>query len=847
MRKPKKISARSSRAWQAVVAAVLLHILSFCLTAAAAGSPHNWKAGFAEADITPKPGMPVMPSGFANSRIMDGSESPLLAQALVLEDAGGKRAILFTADLLGFGRITVDAVRHKIRKAHGIPEESVCFTASHTHWAPAVNFRTSSSIGDVNVWYLGFLETTLLELANRALKSLAPAEVAYGWGEAQIGMSRRLPGPQGIQWAPYPAGSYDKHTPILRVRREASPRQVLVVGHACHPTSMGNLNKWSADYPGAMRRKLEADLEDCRAMFVNGAGADAKVVHRDPATGRPEFSASPDKSHAAGLALAEAVLERIRAGQPLERLDARLSAALVRGKLSLQEGPTQEEIKKMALEGSVTGSITWWARKMLAFPDPRRDFDYAVQSWQLGELTLVAMEGEVCADWGALARSLPATKHSMTIGYANEVSSYIPTARLIQEGGYESDLSHKIYLMPGRFAPKMEVELTTLIRRAVAQVAGQPPPLEPVPFDRGRLLVAVDGQGAERRIALPADWEARRQQIVAHVELATGPLPGPAFRVPLDLKVLEEIDCGSYVRRKIAYNVDPHDRVESFLLVPKNLRGPSPAILALHGTNRYGKDLVVGLIEKLPTSDEAGTRRQYYGRELAERGYIVMAPDYWYYGLYRDQHYTTDPNLRYDPHQRGYATGKMKGVWNHMRAIDVLATLPEVDMGRIGSIGHSLGGYNTLFLGLFDPRVKVMVTSAGYNAFPDYAVSKYGGGDLKNWGIDKELRRIRTVYGNDPKQVPFDFPELLAALAPRPVFTSAPLSDDYFDHPGVLKCQDAARPVYELFGAAGNLEIQSPEGRHDFPDAQRQAAYEFLDRHLRGKSPAAPLSLSPPH
>lgn len=847
--KPDLRSNRSRGARRAAFPAIFLGAVCSCVivsaataaaatTPAAGGSPRPWKAGFAEADITPKAGMPVMPSGFGGSRTMEGMESPLLAQALALEAADGKRVILFTADLLGFGRITIDAVRHKIKKAHGLPEEGVCFSASHTHWAPAVNFRTGSAIGDVNVWYLAFLETTLLELADRALKNLAPAELAYGWREAQIGINRRLPGPQGIGWAPHALGSYDRHTPILRVTREASPRQVLVVGHACHPTSMGSLPKWSPDYPGAMRRKLQADFDDCRAMFVNGAGADAKVVHRDPATGRPEFSAALDQSHAAGLALAEAVLERIRTGQPLEPLDARLSAALVRGKLPLQEGPGQEEIKKMALDGSVTGSTTWWARKMLAFPDARRDFDYAVQAWQLGELTIVAMEGEVCADWGAFARSLPATKHSLTIGYANEVSTYIPTARLIQEGGYESDLSHKIYLLPGRFAPKMEVEVTTLLRRAVAEVAGQPAPLAPAPLNRDRLLVTVDAQGAERRIATPAEWEARRRQIVAHVELVTGPLPGAAFRVPLDLKVLEEVDCGSFVRRKIAYNVDPHDRVESFLLVPKQLRGRTPAILALHGTNRYGKELVVGLIDKLPTSDEAGTRRQYYGKELAERGYIVLAPDCWYYGLYRDQHYTTDPNLKYDPHQRGYATAKMKSVWNHVRAIDVLETIPEVDAARIGSIGHSLGGYNTLFLGLFDPRVKVMVSSAGYNAFPDYAASKYGGGDLKNWGIDKEQRRIRTVYGNDVRQVPFDFPELIAALAPRPLFTSAPLHDDYFDHPGVLKCLAAARPVYELFGAADRLELQSPDARHDFPDAQRTAAYDFLDRHLRGKPPA---------
>lgn len=85
-----------------------------------------------------------------------------------------------------------------------------------------------------------------------------------------------------------------------------------------------------------------------------------------------------------------------------------------------------------------------------------------------------------------------------------------------------------------------------------------------------------------------------------------------------------------------------------------------------------------------------------------------------------------------------------------------------------GDFSHSLGGYNTLFLVLFDPRVQVMVSSAGYNAVANYAALKYGGGELKNWGIDKHLRRFRTIYGNDPKQLPFDFPELLAALAPRP-------------------------------------------------------------------------------
>jgi dienelactone hydrolase len=170
-----------------------------------------------------------------------------------------------------------------------------------------------------------------------------------------------------------------------------------------------------------------------------------------------------------------------------------------------------------------------------------------------------------------------------------------------------------------------------------------------------------------------------------------------------------------------------------------------------------------------------------------------------------------------------------------MRAIDVLQSLPEVEGERIGSIGHSLGGYNTVFLGALEPRVKAMVTSAGYNALADYAASPYGGGNLAKWSLDKHLRRVRTVYDNDPAKVPCDFPEMIAAIAPRPLLTIAPKQDEIFVLPGVVKCLDAARPVYELLSARDHLQSRFPEGGHDFLQADREAAYAFLDKHLRAK------------
>ncbi len=777
----------------------------------------EWRVGYAEASITPRPGQAMM-AGFGRERYAQGSIAPLRAQALALRDRTGKTALLITADVLGFGRVSIDAMRHKMEAAHNVPPAAVCFSASHTHWGPAINHRTNFAIGGLNVWYIAFLEETLLELADGALKDLSLASIAYGACEVQIGMCRRLPNEKGqVVWGPYPGGSYDEHTPVLRVMRQRSPRQIVLVGHACHPTSTGQVGKWSPDYPGAMRQKLEATLDDCRALFVMGCGGDAKVVYCDPETKKYVFANSPEKSRAGGVKLAQGVLELLEQGS-LSVLDAALHTTLVSGSLSFQEPRSREQIAEMAITGNPRSTWTWWARQSLAYPDLRRQQRCDIQVWRLGDLTIVALEGEVCADWGGMTRALATTQHAMVIAYANHCPGYIPTARIIREGGYEGDTSHMAYFLPAPFQPRMEAQLTWLLLRAVGR--GRPGEARPgaPPFyeDKSDLLKYIDERGDVHAITTPDQWKMRRADILTNIQLALGPTPGRAFRAPLDVKVIEEVKLNAYTRRKVSYNVDPHDRVQSYLLVPHNLRGKVPAIVAIHPTHPIGKEQPVGL---------GGNPHNHYAKELAERGYVVIAPDYWPMGHYRRKNY--------NPYENGYASGSMKGVWNHMRAIDVLHTLPEVDPERIGCIGHSLGGYNTLFLSAFDPRIKAIVSSAGFNSFFDYVSSEYGGGDLANWGLDKHMRRIRTVYNNDPAQVPFDFTELVGALAPRPFFVCAPKGDHIFVLPGVTKCIKAARPIYELLNAGDNLQAVYPDAKHDFPDVQRQAAYEFLDRFLR--------------
>src|SRR5262249_1808945 len=170
----------------------------------------------------------------------------------------------------------------------------------------------------------------------------------------------------------------------------------------------------------------------------------------------------------------------------------------------------------------------------------------------------------------------------------------------------------------------------------------------------------------------------------------------------------------------------------------------------------------------------------------------------------------------------------MKGIWNHIRAVDLLASLPEVDRERIGCIGHSLGGHNTLFVSAFEPRIKVAVTSCGFDSFLDYM-----GGDITGWtGARSYMPKIITDFGKDPHRMPFDFPEVLAAIAPRPAFINAPLHDSNFRVESVKKCVAAAASVYRLFGSESNLVASYPDSEHDFPAEVRQAAYDFIDKAL---------------
>jgi dienelactone hydrolase len=339
-------------------------------------------------------------------------------------------------------------------------------------------------------------------------------------------------------------------------------------------------------------------------------------------------------------------------------------------------------------------------------------------------------------------------------------------------------------------------------------ISSQPPAVAEYPDPRD-LMVYRDDAGDLQPVTSPWHWGIRRAHILERMQQVMGPLPGSDRRVPLDIEILDEEDAGRYVRRKITFAAEPGDRVPAYLLVPKQLTRPAPAMLCLHPTHPLGKAQICGL---------GGQPSRFYAHELAERGYVCLAPDYPSFGDY-DYDFRDAPN---------HPSGSIKGIWNHLRAVDLLESLPEVNRDRIGCIGHSLGGHNALFAAAFDQRIRAVVTSCGFTAFADYY-----GGDLTGWTSDRYMPRIRDVYGNDPQQVPFDFHEVLAAIAPRPLFVNAPLHDSNFDVTGVRRVVDRAGEVYKFRGASDNLEVVYPDAGHDFPEDIRQSVYRWLDSHLR--------------
>jgi hypothetical protein len=434
----------------------------------AAPSP-DFQAGVARVRITPP--TPFWLSGYASrTNPAPTVRSDLWAKALALEDDNHNRAVLVTTDLIGLPAEVTEAAARRLAQTQGIARSQVLFNSSHTHAGPAIwpNLRVMFDFTPAEQErvhrYSQQLVDHLVDVATRALTNLAPARLATSTGEATFAINRRQPTPAGFRIGLGTNGPVDHRVPVLQVTALDGQLRAVLFGYACHNTTLGgDTYEIDADYAGAAQRALEQRHPGTTALFLMLCGGDQNPNPRGT------FARVDEHGHALAAAV-DAVLEH-----PLRPITPPIRTAWVR--THLEFAPHQRTtFEAEAAKGNKFEQRR--ARLMLDAYDaghPVRDLDYPVQAVRLGhDLALLALGGEVVVDYSRRAQAEFPHDNLVVAGYCNDVACYIPSRRVLREGGYEAVDSMIYYGQPGPFAESVEDTLWKAALDALAQVGLSP-------------------------------------------------------------------------------------------------------------------------------------------------------------------------------------------------------------------------------------------------------------------------------------------------------------------------------------------------------------------------------------
>jgi neutral ceramidase len=441
---------------------------------AAAEPTPPWQAGTATAIITPKEFLWL--GGYAaRVRPADGTASDLRAKALAIVDAERRRFVFLTIDAIGVPRTLRKNLETRLSQSLQLKPEEFVITASHTHSGP--EFRpgrlpvNAGSLEPASQAYLAFLEETLQRLAGEALRSLAPANLGYARARAGFAMNRRLPRPGGEpNNAPNPDGPVDHDVPVLRVDGVDGKLRAILFGYACHNTTLTQTSyKYCGDYAGFAQEYLEAAHPGVVTLFLTGAGGDQNPY--------PRTMLEHAQQHGRTLATAvEAAL-----GTKARPLNGTLRSAYTEFDLIYAPAPSRAQFEAKLNAKDKQESLH--ARRMLDRLDregslPTR-YLYPIQVVQLADLKIIALGGEAVVDYSLnLKQRLGGSNSTWVAAYSNDVLGYIPTERILREGGYEGRTAMNLGIHPGPWAPGLEekiiskvlelVERTTVVNKPAA-------------------------------------------------------------------------------------------------------------------------------------------------------------------------------------------------------------------------------------------------------------------------------------------------------------------------------------------------------------------------------------------
>jgi neutral ceramidase len=406
-------------------------------------------------------------SGYsARTHPSEGVATDLWVKALALEDSKGTRVVIVTMDLVGIPRSISDTAAARIQKKYGLERSSLVFNCAHTHTGPVVwpnlsvmFFLTPEQQRVVDA-YAHKLTDDLVTVVGAALADLSPAELSSGHGTAGFAANRRQGRGGNVKIGVNAKGPVDHDVPVLKVMSPDGKLRAVLFGYACHNTTLtAEFYKISGDYAGFAQLNLEQAHPGATAMFMILCGADQN----------PEPRSTFELVQQHGKALSQAV-ETVLAA-PMKPVRAPIRAAYMTTELNFQPH-TREQFEQEAKSDHKYKAAR--ARAMLRTYDegtPVRRLTWPAQAVRLDKsFTLLALGGEVVVDYQLRAKREYPKENLMVAGYSNEVMCYIPSLRVLKEGGYEVNDSMIYYGQPGPLAPDVEDLIFDTIHKVMKRV-----------------------------------------------------------------------------------------------------------------------------------------------------------------------------------------------------------------------------------------------------------------------------------------------------------------------------------------------------------------------------------------
>lgn len=430
-------------------------------------SAEGWKAGTARATITPAESMWMAGYG-SRDHPSEGTLHDLWAKALALESPQGTRVVLVTLDICGIGRDLSNEIRDALATRAGLDRARIVLACSHTHSGPVIGtnligmYPLDEEQKRRAADYATKFRETVIAVANDALKALAPAELSWGTGACDFAVNRRAneqPKAAELRERLALAGPVDHDVPVLSVRGANRELLAVVFQYACHCTVLP-IYRFSGDYAGFAQIELERRHPGAQAMFVAGCGADQNPLPRGTVEHAERY----------GRQLAESV-DRVLAGG-MRSLPGALTTAYK--EIDLAFGPIPGRDQWEAEASSKTLAVANRARNMLRKLDTKggieTTYPYPTQAWRFGdELTWVFLGGEVTVDYALRLKRNLGTSRTWVAGYCNDVMAYIPSLRVLQEGGYEGGGAMVYYGLPGPWSPRVEEDIIEAVRSILAR------------------------------------------------------------------------------------------------------------------------------------------------------------------------------------------------------------------------------------------------------------------------------------------------------------------------------------------------------------------------------------------